>query len=115
MNKKIRVYIAGKITGDDNFLEKFAETEKALSELGYEVFNPAKLNLIMPTSATHEEYMNMCYAMLEMSDEVYFLNDWQKSVGATMEHSYCIRHCKDRYYQDVNDVIKLSQQLGSDK
>jgi hypothetical protein len=38
----MKLYISGKITGDENYQEKFAEAERRLVDAGYEVVNPAK-------------------------------------------------------------------------
>ena len=39
----MKIYIAGKITGDSGYRSKFAEAQKILEERGYEVENPATL------------------------------------------------------------------------
>ena len=56
MKKKTRVYIAGKISGTDDFKERFGKAEKEFLKINCDVLNPAKLYLIMPESATHDEY-----------------------------------------------------------
>ena len=113
MEKKTRVYIAGKISGTDDFVERFGKAEEEFIKIGCEVLNPAKLNLIMPESATQEEYMDMCYVMLSMVDIVYFLKDWKKSVGATMEYKYCVRHGKRCVFEKENSEIDLSEQTNN--
>lgn len=80
-----RIYISGAITGTDDYMERFAEAERYLSKAGYEVVNPAKLDLIMPKTATHEEYMDMCITLLKMCDGIYMLRGWQDSKGANLE------------------------------
>ena len=39
----MKIYIAGKITGDREYREKFREAAKALERLGHVVLNPAIL------------------------------------------------------------------------
>ncbi len=39
----MKVYIAGKITGDSTYLEKFRKAQKALEGEGFIVLNPAEL------------------------------------------------------------------------
>ena len=112
MEKKTRVYIAGKISGTDDFTERFRKTEEEFIKIGCEVLNPAKLPSIMPESTTHDEYLTLCYCMIEMSDIVYFLKDWKKSVGATMEYKYCVRHGKRCIFEKENSEIDL---FGQDK
>ena len=37
----MKIYIAGKITGDPNYREKFEKAEKFLAGQGHSVMNPA--------------------------------------------------------------------------
>ena len=39
----MKIYIAGKITGDKNYKEKFDTVEKLLASKGHSVMNPAQL------------------------------------------------------------------------
>ena len=54
---------------------------------------------ILPNGFEHEEYMRICYAMIDVCDCVYFLENWTKSKGAQMEHDYAIEFKKKRIYQ----------------
>ena len=89
MNKNI--YIAGKITGSENYKEIFRDAEIDLSERGFIPMNPAKLN----SGFEHAEYMHICYAMIDICDRVYLLKDWQESKGAVMEYKYAMKNHKD--------------------
>ena len=33
--------------------------------------------------------MKICFAMIDVADEVYFLPDWEESGGAQLEKAYC--------------------------
>lgn len=57
----MKVYIAGKITGDRRYRAKFREAAKALEEAGHVVLNPATL----PDGLTDGDYMRICMAMVE--------------------------------------------------
>lgn len=86
-----KVYLAGKITGDENYKEKFEEVERKLIEdhpalAKAEIFNPAKM--VLPDFATHEEIMTVCFMFLRKCDVVYFLPDWKESRGACMERGF---------------------------
>lgn len=74
---KMKIYIAGKITGDKGYREKFAAVEAALWAQGFTVINPA----VLPEGMRPEDYMRVCLAMVEIADEVVFLPDWQESQG----------------------------------
>lgn len=85
MSRK-RIYISGKITGTDDYMERFAKAEKYLITKGYSVLNPAKVNAQMPSDTTYDEYMQIAVTMLQMADSIYMLKDWQNSNGAKIEH-----------------------------
>lgn len=94
----MRIYIAGKITDDPNYKRKFAEAERALKEHpDIEVINPAKVSENLPESYTHKEYMAISYALIDSSDAVMFLKDWEESCGASQEMGYCIAKGKEIY------------------
>lgn len=91
----MKIYVAGKITGLDNFKEVFQEAEDTLKAEGYTVMNPA----ILPPGFTQEECMHVCYAMIDICDGVYMLSNWKDSVGANLEHDYALSHAKDIIYE----------------
>ena len=79
-----KVYVAGKITGDPDYKEKFEYAEKVLREQGYTVINPASL----PGGMRPGDYMRICIAMIESADIVAFLPDWIDSKGAGLEKAF---------------------------
>ena len=86
----MKIYISGAITGTDNYMERFEKAEKELTEQGYSVVNPAKVNTQLPEDTTYEEYMKMCFCMLDICDSIYFLKGFEKSCGANREYSYAL-------------------------
>lgn len=92
--KTQKIYIAGKITGDENYKQKFEEAEKELQKMGYAVLSPA----VLAAGMTPADYMRICFAMIDTADEVCFLPDWKKSKGAQLEHAYCEYIGKEIYY-----------------
>lgn len=85
-----KVYISGQITGTDDYMERFAKAEKELTEKGYSAINPAKVNAQLPEDTTYEEYMKMCFCMLDMCDSIYMMQGWKKSYGANREYGYAL-------------------------
>ena len=83
-----KFYISGAITGTDDYMERFAEAENELTERGYSVINPAKVNAQLPEDTTYEQYIKMSLAMLEMCDSIYMMGGWQNSSGACLEYQY---------------------------
>ena len=81
----MKVYIAGKITGDPWYRDKFAAAEIQLGRQGHVVLNPAEL----PEGMAPEDYMRICFAMIDVADAVVFLPDAAESAGALLERAYC--------------------------
>ena len=81
----MKVYIAGKITGDPGYRDKFAAAEMQLFWHGHTVLNPAEL----PRGMSREDYMRICFAMIDVADAVVFLPDAAESAGARLEMAYC--------------------------
>ena len=98
-NRKLRVYISGKITGTTDFIERFAKAEEKLKSEGYAVLNPAHANSYMPEDTTWEEYMKVSMTLLQMADAIYMLNGWEDSKGAKQEYETAINplHLKVMY------------------
>lgn len=96
----MKIYISGAITGTDNYIERFAKAEKKLTEQGYSVVNPAKVNAQLPSDTDYEDYMKMSLCMLDMCDSIYMLNGWSKSCGANREYGYALAKNKPILYEE---------------
>ena len=81
----MKIYIAGKITGDPAYRDKFAAAEIQLGGQGHVVLNPAEL----PEGMAQADYMRICFAMIDVADAVVFLPDAKESAGARLEMAYC--------------------------
>jgi len=80
-----KVYLAGKITGDPNYKEKFLRYQTLLEVAGHVVLSPA----ILPEGMSSADYMRICFAMIDCADLVVFLPDYTQSNGARLERAYC--------------------------
>lgn len=79
----MKIYIAGKITGDPNYREKFEKVASSLREHGFSVMNPACLS--DDKEFSWDDYMAITSTMQERCEATVLLPDWQDSKGATME------------------------------
>lgn len=84
----MRIYIAGKVTGDENYQKKFERAEKALVSIGHDPINPACVRL--PKSCRWEEYMSLTLMMLDLAEAICLLPDWKESPGACMKYGYAL-------------------------
>lgn len=81
----MKIYIAGKISGDPDYKEKFRKAARRLEKMFGPVLNPA----LRPEGLSAEDYMQLSFAELAIADAAAFLPDWKDSAGARLEHEYC--------------------------
>ena len=79
----MKVYIAGKVTGDPEYRAKFGDAAMGLRRRGHHVINPAML----PGGMTRQDYMSVCLPMVMAAECVVMLPDWKSSGGAQIEHA----------------------------
>lgn len=78
----MKIYIAGKITGDPYYKAKFARAAADIADAGHTPINPA----MQPEGMSNADYMRISFAQLDGADAVAFLPDWEDSKGARIEH-----------------------------
>ena len=81
----MKIYVAGKITGDKKYREKFEEAKAAIEAEGNITLCPS----VLSEGMTAADYMRICFAMIDVADEVWFLPDLIDSEGALLEMQYC--------------------------
>ena len=81
----MKIYLAGKISGDPDYREKFRKAARRIEKLFGTVLNPAT----NPEGLSAEDYMQLSFAALAAADAAVFLPDWKDSAGAKLEHEYC--------------------------
>jgi hypothetical protein len=77
----MKYYIAGKITNNPNYKKQFEEAQKQLEMEGHRVMSPA----ILPYGFDYEDYMKVCFAMIDVCEAMYMLENWTESPGANRE------------------------------
>jgi len=93
------VYISGKITGDVDYIKKFAAAELSLRAKGYDVINPCDVGEYRFLS--YEQFMHIDFALIDVSDAIYLLKDWTGSSGARREKEYAERQGKKVMYEPL--------------
>lgn len=97
----MKIYIAGKITGDPDYKKKFADAETALVRKGHSVMNPAWQN--EGKEFNYADYMLVSEAMQKICNAIVLLDDWKESEGATLEHHRAILRGQ-KIFHSVKDV-----------
>ena len=92
MNKKLKCYISGAITGVKHADKLFAKAEEKLELEGYEVVNPYKFGEQLKKEyekenkfPKYENYMRGDIELLINCDAIYLLDNWGTSKGARLE------------------------------
>ena len=99
MEKGKIVYLSGKITDNENYKKDFAVAEVYLRQMGYIVLNPAQLDEISTEQLTYEQYMKICYRLIDIADIVFMVSGWNESKGANAELTYAKSIGKKVMYQ----------------
>lgn len=94
-----RIYCAGPMRGYDNFnFPAFNVAAEELRALGWDVVNPVDIN--PDPNTPYAECMRKDIEQLLTCDSIYMLTGWEKSQGATLEHSIALSLEFDIYYED---------------
>lgn len=106
---KRNIYIAGPMSGifEHNKTE-FLKGEAQWKARGYNVFNPISSpmsRLVQEGKLSGQEAYRQCMRLdcewiCTKADAIYMLRGWQRSPGATAEHSLAVCLGLDIYYQD---------------
>lgn len=102
-----RIYIAGKITGlePEEAEANFVWGEQLLERAGHTPLNPLKLvdqcdsNEDGTLRTYGEQLADALRVLLTQAEGVYFLDNWQVSKGATIEHFIASMLSIPQYYQ----------------
>lgn len=96
------IYLAGKITGDPNYKEKFKQAEEALTKAGYNVLSPA---ILPSTGFDYDAYIRMSAALQAECRAVCFLPDWVESDGAIGEYFKAKENKQDIIFLTASGAI----------
>lgn len=80
-----KCYIAGAITGTQDYEQKFKEASHHVIKLGMVPVNP--VTLLHNHDKTWESYMRECLSAMLDCSAIYMLPCYPKSKGANLEHN----------------------------
>ena len=87
----MKVYLAGKITGDPGYRAKFRAARERVEWMGHIALDPS----VLPEGMETADYMRICTAMLDSADAIGLLRDWVDSPGAKCEMALAQYHRND--------------------
>ncbi|MGP1459236.1 MAG: DUF4406 domain-containing protein [Treponema sp.] len=102
----MKIYIAGKITGNPDYKAQFAQAEAQLLEKGHSVMNPARL--LVCREFTYADYITVSQAMQSVCHAVFFLPNWKDSSGAIAEYDHAFK-TRQKIYFDMQDVKSIKK------
>lgn len=84
------IYISGKITGTDDYKDRFLKAEQELRSRGFNVLNPVKAGkwlerYLAPEVPTWIQYMKQAIKLMMSADSVYMMKGYKESKGARLE------------------------------
>lgn len=85
--QKEKIYISGPMEGVENYEKNFRRAENYLENQGYEVVNPANIDV---TGMSREEILKKDIRLLWECDGIYMLKGWQQSCGANREYGFAL-------------------------
>ena len=100
----MKIYISGRITGTNDYRERFQAAAEKIRNRGHEPVNPVKLDQILdPATTTWTQFMLASRGLLRACHGIYVLPGWEDSKGARLEHDEAIR-CGRRIYKDIGCI-----------
>lgn len=83
----MKIYIAGPITGIDDYRRIFKAAETKLQKQGRIVWNPA----YAPTGLEYEQYFPVCFAMIDTCDALYICSLGGKKAQVQKESTIMLK------------------------
>ena len=100
----MKIYISGRITGTNDYRERFSEAEELIRRRGHEPVNPVKLDQIFnPATTTWTQFMLASLGILRACHGIYLMPGWEDSKGARLEHDEAVR-CSLKVYKDIGCI-----------
>lgn len=99
------VYLCGNKSDDLQNRADVATAEQFLSETGCIIINPLNLDKVCD-ELTYARRNEICHKLIEISDVVFMMSDWQKDTTANAEMYYARTLGKKIMYQDYYNPFR---------
>lgn len=103
----MRIYIAGPITGCEDYWERFRKAEVELKTLfpdSVRIVNPAYMVKTLE-SFSHREQVEYCFKLLGECDAIYLIDGWEESKGAQAEYGFAtakaLKLMEQKYFGEI--------------
>ena len=106
---RLKIYIAGKITGDPDYAEKFNTAAREYENKGYIVLNPAML----PEGMLPSDYMRICLSMIDTADVVAFLPGMKPAKVHSLSYSTACTPIKACGSRNVDTMRLFARATGA--
>lgn len=104
MDKK-KIYLAGAISSDPNYKEKFRKVQEKIEELGFKVLSPTCIR----DDLNYDDYFPICYGMLKICNYMVVI-DFSKGVYKEIKFSEEISENRNYRWQKIK-VYSLTEFL----
>lgn len=92
----LRVYISGRISGNENYIRDFEDAEQYVSMM----FRAKAVNPVRETPVgSYGEMIAADIRLLDKCDAIFMMKGWEYSQGARLEHDYAAAVGKEIIYQ----------------
>lgn len=85
------IYISGPVSGVKNYQKAFHKAEDILEGNGHVAISPIAVKALQSSVYSWSDAMKICITLMEKCDAVMFLDGWEFSVGARIEHAWAQR------------------------
>ena len=104
----MKVYLAGSITDDPDYKNKFYEAEEYLKSIGMYGVEP---KTVLPARMPYEDYSSICFAMIDVADCMAVIDGIGTSNGVHMEIDYILKNNIDTYVYTFDEFKKQHEKV----
>lgn len=95
------IYIAGAISGTNDYMERFKNAENVIRKSGRVPINPTIISKpLLEANANHQQFMSVTIELLKCCNGIYLLNGWEHSTGAKEELRYALAYNYNIYTEE---------------